>query len=71
VDKMGLAPIKTFPSRLMAESIGHILDSWQIPFHVSCQDFALFGMHGMPATLMVRAEDIEDAKIVLKDFLDD
>ena len=68
---MKLAPLKTFSSRLMAESIGHILDSWQIPFHVSCEDFALFGMHGMPATLMVRAEDIEDAKVVLKDFLDD
>ena len=68
---MKLTPVKTFSSRFMAESIGHILDSCQIPFHVSCQDFALFGMHGMPATLMVRAEDFEDAKAVLKDFLDD
>ena len=56
---------------MMAESIGHILDSWQIPFHISCQDFALFGMSGMPATLMVRADDLADAKVVLKDFLED
>lgn len=68
---MTMTSVKTFHSRLMAESIGHILDSWQIPFHVSCHDFALFGMHGMPATLMVRAEDFEDAKLVLKDFLED
>ena len=60
--KMSLIPVKTFSSRMMAESIGHILDSWQIPFHVSCQDFNLFGMSGMPATLMVKAEDLEDAK---------
>ena len=68
---MSLIPVKTFSSRMMAESIGHILDSWQIPFHISCQDFALFGMSGMPATLMVRDDHLEDAKAVLKDFLDD
>ena len=68
---MSLAPVKTFSSRLMAESIGHILDSWQIPFHISCNGAALFGMHSLPATLMVRTEDLEDARVVLKDFLED
>jgi hypothetical protein len=69
---MKLIALKTFPSELIAESVAHTLDAWNIPFLIDSLDIGLFGLgsSGMPSTLMVREDDEADARIILKDLLD-
>ena len=66
---MSLVPLKTLPSRTMAESIAHMLDSWHIPFYIDCFDTGLFGLGQCQATIMVKECDEADARSILNDFL--
>lgn len=58
-----------FPSRIEAEMAGEILKEAEIPYLIQSEDIGLFGPGGSPAPagarLMVRKEDIEDAKVLL------
>ncbi len=66
-----LVKIATFDSRLEAETIGHALDQYDIPFLVKSEDVGVFGPGHIgksvwPATLWVPAEHAEEVKELLR-----
>ncbi len=40
---MDFVEVARFASRLEAETVGHALDPWGIPFFVQCPDIGMFG----------------------------
>lgn len=67
---MKLVEIAHFPSRLEAESIGHALDQYDIPFMVQSADVGMFGP-GMIGTspagaqLLVPEQHLEQVRELL------
>jgi len=71
---MSLVKVSTFRSRLEAETYGHVLDQYDIPFFVQCEDAGIFGMGASmntPATLMVREEHLQQVKRILLCLFED
>jgi hypothetical protein len=67
---MAFHKIARFPSRLEAETVGHALDQYEIPFLVKSDDVGVFGpgMVGRSptgATLWVPEEHVERVKQLL------
>ncbi len=67
---MAFRKIARFPSRLEAETVGHALDQYDIPFLVKSDDVGVFGpgMVGRSptgATLWVAEEHVEQVKELL------
>jgi hypothetical protein len=61
--------LSVFSSRLEAEMAGEILAKVEIPFLIQSDDIGLFGPGAIPApsgaTLLVRKEDLLEAKALL------
>ena len=67
---MDFVEIARFPSRLEAETIGHALDQYDIPFFVQSEDLGVFGpgMTGWTpdgASLLVPADRVEEVRGLL------
>jgi len=69
-NKLDLVEIAHFSSRLEAETIGHALDPYDIPFLVQSSDIGMFGPGHVGTTvvgasLMVSAERAEEVRDLL------
>ena len=67
---MDYVEIARFPSRLEAETIGHALDQYDIPFLIQSHDIGMFGPGHMGSTpggagLQVPADYAEQARELL------
>lgn len=67
---MDFVEIARFPSRLEAETIGHALDQYDIPFFVQSEDLGVFGpgMTGWTpdgASLLVPADRVDEVRSLL------
>ena len=67
---MNYVEIAIFPSRLEAETIGHALDQYDIPFMVQSADIGIFGpgMTGVTpegAKLLVPSDRLEEVRGLL------
>ncbi|MFQ5780330.1 MAG: putative signal transducing protein [Nitrospiria bacterium] len=65
--------LHVFPSRMEAEMAGEILKQADIPFLIQSEDIGIFGPGAVPAPagarIMVREEDLIDAKAFLARFI--
>jgi hypothetical protein len=67
---MDFQKIAEFPSRLEAETVGHALDQYDIPFLVKSEDIGFFGptaagSNVWGASLWVPGDKVEDVKRLL------
>jgi len=67
---MDFVEIAVFPSRLEAETIGHALDQFDIPFLIQSHDVGMFGPGMMGATpggasLRVPADRVDEVRELL------
>lgn len=62
-----------FPSRMEAEMAGEILKQAEIPYLIQSEDIGIFGSGAGPAPmgarLMVRQDDLQDAKVLLSGLI--
>ncbi|MCG3113666.1 MAG: DUF2007 domain-containing protein [Candidatus Manganitrophus sp. SB1] len=62
-----------FPSRMEAEMAGEILKQGEIPYLIQSEDIGIFGPGAGPAPmgarLMVRQDDLQDAKVLLSGLI--
>lgn len=62
-----------FPSRMEAEMAGEILKKAEIPYLIQSEDIGIFGPGAgsapMGARLMVRQDDLQDAKVLLSGLI--
>lgn len=62
-----------FPSRMEAEMAGEILKQAEIPYLIQSEDIGIFGPGAGPAPmgarLMVRQDDLQDAKVLLSGMI--
>lgn len=62
-----------FPSRMEAEMAGEILKQAEIPYLIQSEDIGIFGPGAGPAPmgarLMVRQDDLPDAKVLLSGLI--
>lgn len=67
---MDFVEVAVFPSRLEAETIGHALDQYDIPFLIQSHDVGMFGpgMTGITpggASLRVPADRVDEVRELL------
>lgn len=62
-----------FSSRMEAEMAGEILKQAEIPYLIQSEDIGIFGPGAGPAPmgarLMVRQDDLQDAKVLLSGLI--
>lgn len=63
--------IASFPSRLEAETVGHALDQYGIPFFVQSEDIGFYGTGGLVhspfgARLMIPSDRLEEVSELLR-----
>lgn len=72
-DQRSFIRLHRFPSRMDAEMIGEILKNARIAYLIQSEDIGIFGPGAGPspagARLMVRKEDLQEAKELLRGLL--